>query len=333
MPKRAQSKAQTQGLVTLAELARSIEIHGDSGALAPKLAKAQRIIEHAGIPVLATQGTAPAEDVVAAFAAPDEWAVSLLDAEGIRRVAADEKALTARMTEDQARKIDNGRYTLLEAVSWWLGRPLAELTELLDGANHGRTIPPMTDEEAALLQKLKRAAVLPDGDERKLRMYRPGFGVSYDYPEGAVVREEYEEANASDLNAWLDAYSGGIGRPLPGPRASTAGDAEQGPKLRELATKDQLIEAFGKLTGMNEKWFNKVQDIPALDRARISLGGGGRTPLFCPYKVLQWLLDPNRRKGRDGREPLNPETGWRVYENRFRLSYEAHRDSDPRQFD
>jgi hypothetical protein len=98
----------------------------------------------------------------------------------------------------------------------------------------------------------------------------------------------------------------------------------------KLATRERLIEAFGSHTGMDSSWFDNLKDTPKLLAARKVTGQGGRNnaaPLFCPFEVLQWLLSPKRRKG----DPMRPDTGWRLLEQHFPHTYNAHSVCDPRQ--
>lgn len=97
-----------------------------------------------------------------------------------------------------------------------------------------------------------------------------------------------------------------------------------------LATRDQLIAAFGSFTGMDLMWFNNLKDIPALLRARKVVGQGGRghiaEPWFCPFEVMQWLTDSKRRKGRK----LSDDKAWDLLERHFPMVYNAQSVADPR---
>lgn len=112
---------------------------------------------------------------------------------------------------------------------------------------------------------------------------------------------------------------------LPG-QATTSPELD----LALLATREQLIEAFGNFTGMDASWFDNLKDTPKLLAARKVTGQGGRNnaaPLFCPYEVMLWLVNPMRRKGK----PMKQETGWRVLEHRFPRVFNARSAGDPRQ--
>lgn len=97
-----------------------------------------------------------------------------------------------------------------------------------------------------------------------------------------------------------------------------------------LATRDQLIDAFGRFTGMDASWFNNLKDTPALQTARKIAGQGGRghiaEPWFCPFEVMQWLASSKRRKGRT----LSPGKAWELLEKHFPKVYNARSIADPR---
>jgi hypothetical protein len=97
-----------------------------------------------------------------------------------------------------------------------------------------------------------------------------------------------------------------------------------------LATPKRLINAFGKVTGMDESWFRALKDTPALLAARKVKGRGQRNPqppLFCPFEVMTYLLDPKRKKGSQFH---NRGTAWRFLEDHFPIVYAAHAGDDPR---
>lgn len=97
-----------------------------------------------------------------------------------------------------------------------------------------------------------------------------------------------------------------------------------------LATRQQLIATFGPSTGMDASWFARLKDVPALRAARRVSGQGGRghlaEPWFCPYAVMQWLIDPKRRKGRH----LAAKHGWILLERDFPDVYVNFSVADPR---
>ena len=95
-----------------------------------------------------------------------------------------------------------------------------------------------------------------------------------------------------------------------------------------VATRKNLIDAFGKFTGMDITWFKNLNDTPKLKAARKFVGQGGRhsaEPLFCPYEVMQWLVDPKRRKGK----PLSDGTAWRLLRGNFEKVYNQYSIGDP----
>ena len=123
--------------------------------------------------------------------------------------------------------------------------------------------------------------------------------------------------------------------PAPPPVSAPVSEPEQQTApakidFKQLATRDQLIDAFGRFVGMDARWFDKVGDTPALARARKVQGQGGKgqiaEPFFCPFEVMLWLIDPKRRKGRK----LGEAKGWELLEKNFPNVYNAHSTADPR---
>lgn len=100
--------------------------------------------------------------------------------------------------------------------------------------------------------------------------------------------------------------------------------------LGMLATRAQLIEAFGSFTGMKIEWFSNLKDSPALREARKVRGQGGRghimEPYFCPLEVMQWLTSAQQKKGRQ----LSEAKGWELLERHFPRVYAANECADPR---
>lgn len=100
--------------------------------------------------------------------------------------------------------------------------------------------------------------------------------------------------------------------------------------LSMIATRERLIQVFGPFTGMDMKWFRRLTDVPYLEAARRGKGQGGHgttvEPLFCPYAVMQWLIDPKRRKGRQ----LSVTKGWTLLEDYFPRVYAQYSVADPR---
>ncbi len=100
-----------------------------------------------------------------------------------------------------------------------------------------------------------------------------------------------------------------------------------------LASREQLIAAFGAFTDMNADWFRNLKDTPALLAARRITGQGGRghlaEPYFCPFAVMQWLVDGKRKKGR----PLSGRKGWELLERHFPMVYASRSIGDPREAD
>lgn len=140
------------------------------------------------------------------------------------------------------------------------------------------------------------------------------LNVVFEQPDGGLSPQRGESA-AKDGVADVVAES-----------ASNAPDCD----FSILATRDQLIEAFGRFTGMDASWFKNLKDTPALLTARKVTGQGGRghiaEPWFCPFEVMQWLADSKRRKGRK----LSADKAWELLEKNFPKVYNARSVADPR---
>lgn len=114
------------------------------------------------------------------------------------------------------------------------------------------------------------------------------------------------------------------------PVAYVAPPVEAGPDYSTLATRQELIDAYRAFTGMDMGWFKNVTDSPKLQKARKVVGEGkkGRSiePLFCPYLVMDWLIDKKRRKGR----PITSDKAWEILEKRFPKVYNIYSAGDSR---
>jgi hypothetical protein len=97
-----------------------------------------------------------------------------------------------------------------------------------------------------------------------------------------------------------------------------------------VASRQQLIAAFGVFTGMDHSWFKNLNDSPKLKAARKFAGQGGRKhiaePMFCPYEVMRWLVDPSRKKGKK----LTDDKGWQLLESNFQKVYNQYSIGDTR---
>ena len=115
----------------------------------------------------------------------------------------------------------------------------------------------------------------------------------------------------------------------PAPEADAAWPKKHYP---ELATRNQLISAFGAFTGIDKAWFKNLKDTPALLKARkvegVGARGSTREPLFSPMEVMLWLMDPKRKKGRPFHSDGKP---WELLEKNFPLAYKKHSSADPRE--
>lgn len=114
------------------------------------------------------------------------------------------------------------------------------------------------------------------------------------------------------------------------PAASVAPPSAAGPDYTILATRQDLIDAYGAFTGMDMGWFENVKDSPKLQKARKVLGKGikGRSiePLFCPYEVMVWLIGKKRKKSR----PISSDKAWEILYKRFPKVYNIYSSCDTR---
>jgi hypothetical protein len=151
-------------------------------------------------------------------------------------------------------------------------------------------------------------------------------------PAHLQVDDGWGRVTHRDVNAWLE--SQGLDyrwedseqpERLPTQTVTASGAVN----LSLLATRDRLVDAFGKFTDMDMSWFNNLNDVPALRRARKVAGTGGHghttEPWFCPFEVMQWLLSPRRKKGR----AMNVVTGWRMLKGHFPKVYAQHESEAP----
>jgi hypothetical protein len=146
---------------------------------------------------------------------------------------------------------------------------------------------------------------------------------------GYLIHDEWAFTIPADVNRWLDGidprgFMPRIDLRLPLKPTSS-------PDLALLATRQQLIDAFGAFTGMDQGWFKNLKDSPALLDARKIKGSGGRghleEPLFCPVDVMRWLVSDTRKKG----IKLGEGKAWELLEKHFPKAYSAHSAADPRE--
>ena len=141
------------------------------------------------------------------------------------------------------------------------------------------------------------------------------------------IRRRAPHLTVSEGNAWLK--SKGYLQEWK-PVASVAPPVEAGPDYSILATRQDLIDAYRAFTGMNMTWFENVTHSPKLRKARKVVGkgkkGGSIEPLFCPYLVMDWLIDKKRRPGR----PISSDKAWEILEKRFPKVYNIYSLGDTR---
>lgn len=158
-------------------------------------------------------------------------------------------------------------------------------------------------------------------------------------PRPRTLSDWHRHASAAGLryHSWIDRYilsmepscNANSDQAVSSKKAGNMATAD----FKLLATREQLIEAYGSFTGMDASWFSNLTDTPALLAARKVVGQGGRgriaVPLFCPFEVMGWLANSRRRKGRT----LRAEKAWELFEKNFPTVYNIHSVADPRTVD
>ena len=151
---------------------------------------------------------------------------------------------------------------------------------------------------------------------------------------------EFARASGLRYHPWIDEYVKAAKLQAPTPSGAVM-PAELVPEPEEslplddysaLATRKELIAAFGVFTGMSMAWFKNLKDTPALFKARKVDGVGARSstrePLFCPMEVALWLMNAKRKKGRPFHNAAKP---WELLESHFPAAYARHSAGDPRE--
>mgnify|MGYP001766244100 CR=1 FL=1 len=194
-------------------------------------------------------------------------------------------------------------------------RAAQEVVGTLDEALQARAAELVHQFEVANIEANKREAVMKHGisdAEYRERRERARASVAQLHDEADdLKRRAKEEHEAFRRRMVQQLLLGDVGG------TSTEGASGGEPDFSLLATREQLISAFGAFSGMDMSWFSNLRDTPALLAARRVVGRGGRghiaAPLFCPYAVLQWLINPRRKKGK----PISEGTAWRMLKTHF----------------
>jgi len=228
-----------------------------------------------------------------------------------------------------------------------MAQVLARVATPLERQNIARRVAQKAkgDESELALTLAHAAALFWPGDDEKTAEVLQQITLAFDAGElGGFIPREHRHILFTDLTVWPDCPPMAADSPLrfwvpdapaqpqaatPVPVADSASDAPVC-DFSMLATRDQLIDAFGRFTDMDASWFNNLKDTPALLTARKVAGQGGRghiaEPWFCPFEVMQWLADSKRRKGRK----LSAEKAWGLLEKNFPKVYNARSVADPR---
>lgn len=150
----------------------------------------------------------------------------------------------------------------------------------------------------------------------------------------ADLKEQAKQALSEVDSKWRNWRGAMVRQLLNPPQESACAAPKNAPTdFTILATRQQLIDAFGAFSGMNADWFRNLKDSPALLAARKVKGQGGRShiaePYFCPLEVMQSLINPVRRR-REGRR-MSESKGWELLEQYFPKVYATNSVGDPRE--
>lgn len=133
--------------------------------------------------------------------------------------------------------------------------------------------------------------------------------------------ETYLSESQQAFSLTLEATTSPAPEPQDAPVVAVGASGGSELEFTLLATREDLIEAFKSFTGMDMCWFDNLKDSPKLLEARKIKGTSGRNnsgPLFCPYEVMLWLIDPKRKKGRK----LSDEKAWELLKSHFPKVYD-----------
>jgi hypothetical protein len=139
----------------------------------------------------------------------------------------------------------------------------------------------------------------------------------------------YAHVKIADIDKWLETQ--GVDYRFPEVQKKPV-ESDNAIDYSALATRQQLISAFGTFTGMSEEWFDNITDKPKLLAARKVVGKSRKgeivVPLFCPYEVMLWLIGSKLRA--KGAKKISLDTGWRLLQRHFKIAYELVSKNDPR---
>lgn len=214
---------------------------------------------------------------------------------------------------DDAQKHDSYRITLeLLRRSYEVALGHFRKISQLDESHNWRDSPPYTSlQSVALQQCIRLLDVDPKGATIAAWLSRP------------TTVFEAQKFGRQELQQWVDARGFKSEYQFFALAVAVEPSPTEPQKIDYafLATREELISAFGLATGMDIGWFKSMNYSPGLQSARKVKGHGqrGRTmePWFCPYEVMTWLTGPKRRKGRK----LNEDKGWMLLQQKFPRVY------------
>jgi hypothetical protein len=137
------------------------------------------------------------------------------------------------------------------------------------------------------------------------------------------LRTQTPHLTAESANTWLKVRGYLY---LWNPQVTWTPDEKVKVDFSKLATREELLEAFGKATEIKKTWFSGNYS-PYLDSARVIKGKPGKNgfpALYCPMMVMMWLVE--HKKGKK----LSEKYAWNILEARFPNVFADHALADPR---
>ena len=262
------------------------------------------------------------------IAEAERWHAAFVETDGRRYVKSEEAGLSGTCLMTVKQFCDEVEERL---ARWLQGRyKVCEAAQILADAN------PDTDASEGisaegLCRQMEDAIRAEDATQTGRLIVRLN-GIPVPASSFTKRRLNLQTVLKSDVNEWLKSINAGY--TLDYPHETLRTDSQAAPVVADeidfttVATRSQLIDAFGGMTKMDLTWFDNLTDAPKLMAARKFKGKGGRKsaePLFCPFEVLQWLVDPQRRKGK----AINDTTAWRLLKGHFPKVYNNYSIGDP----
>jgi len=149
-------------------------------------------------------------------------------------------------------------------------------------------------------------------------------------PTPRTLRDWHQKAKDLGLkyHSWIDGHME-LTTPPAAPAQTKTTEAGEEVDYSLMATPEQLLDAFEKWGCMKAAWFDDLNSRRWLLKARRKKGQGQRghvmKPLFCPFAVMNGLIEKGRKNKR-----LQPDPAWRTLEHKFPKVYAVFEAHDPR---